>query len=358
MPATAAPYRQLAATITEGLSVSARVDRETGVIRNVKLIGLESKNSRIYPSTVLKAAVHLYEGAKVNIDHPDGNDPAKARRYGERFGVIRNVRFVESSGNFGDFHFNPKHPQAEQVIWDAENNPESLGFSHNALLRLGEVQNGKQVIESIVAIRSMDLVADPATTSSLFESELPTMDPVVIPTDTTSDPKAAMKGVFRQMIMAAVDDESLDMKATMKKIGEIMKAQTKLMGGGETPTEEAPAEESIHAKNQIALLQQQVNQFQAKERQAERAKSIDVALTTEGLDPRNTAHVSELFSKQLLATEGEQDRLELIKDRASLLGAKSRGGSSHPVYQPSNSNNSTNATEQIDVKEFARRLRA
>lgn len=349
MPATAA--KQIRATIVEGLTAEARVDRTSGVIRGVKLIGFESKNGRSYPPTVLKSAVHVYEGSKVNIDHPDGNDPTQPRKYGERFGVIRNARFIEGKGNFGDFHFNPKHPAAEQFCWDAENNPESLGFSHNALLKIGQSGGGKQVVEQIISIRSMDLVADPATTVSLFESEEP-MDLAAPTTPSSTDPKAAMKGAFRQMIMAAVDDESLDMKATMKKIAEIMKAQEKLMGGG-TPTEDAPdaSAEGEQLRKQVGLLTRQLEQYQSKERQAALVASIDKALITEGMDPKNPQHVSELFSKQLLAIESESDRVALIKDRAALLGARARGGST-PSYVPP----TTSVTEQIDAKTFASRL--
>jgi hypothetical protein len=347
MPATI--VKDVRATITESMSSQTRVDREAGMIRNVKLIGFESKNGRTYPAKALKTAVHLYEGAKVNLDHPE-KSPSQARRYSDRIGVIRNARFVEGQGIYSDFRFNPKHPAAEQLCWDAENAPESLGFSHNAILRVGGTTNGKEVIEQIVSIRSMDLVADPATTTSLFESEeyMDPTAPVTLPTDT--DPKSAMKNAFRQMIMAAVDDESLDIKATMKKISEIMKAQDKLMGGG-TPSED-PAQESVNA--QIQLLQSQLAAYKQKEKLSQITESIDAAIAKAGLDPKNTTHVSELFSKQLLATESEQDREALIRDRAALLGAVPQRGSSTPTYKPQ----TTNATEQLDAKAFSRRLLA
>lgn len=349
-----ATYRSLRATIVEGLSTNVRVDE--GIIRGAKLIGFESRNGRRYSPVVLKQAVHLYEGAKVNIDHPEGGDPTLPRKYGERFGVIRNAHFVEGQGIFGDCHFNPKHPSAEQVCWDAKNNPEALGFSHNALLKIGASSGGKQTVEAIISVRSMDLVADPATTTSLFESEdYSRMDETTQSpeTPTSTDPKAAMRNAFRQMVIAAIDDSSLDMKATMKKIAEIMKAQDKLMGGGLMggDTSEESGEESLQYKQQITLLKQQLEQYQAKEKQQSLVESIDKALAAHGLDPKNQSHVSELFSKQLLATEGEQDRLALIKDRAALLGVGSRR-SSGATYTPP----VTDATEQIDVKTFASKL--
>jgi hypothetical protein len=359
MTATAT-QKTLSARITEGLSSASKVDRTAGVIRGVKLIGFESRNNRIYPPKVLKEAVHLYEGAKVNIDHPD-RGPGQERKYSDRFGAIKNVRFVEGQGLYGDFHFNPHHPMTEQVLWDAENNPEALGFSHNATLRLGKPQGGKEVIESIVQIRSMDLVADPATTTSLFESQMDESPAVVAPTETV-DPKSAMKGAFRQMIMAAVDDESLDMKATIKKISEIMKSQEKLMGGGSSaPATDDDAEEAYDKdkkmaeesyKQTISALTQRLESYEAKEKQAQRLESINTELAKAGLNPQDSRHVSELFSKQLLATESEADRAELIKDRAALLGTQRRTESQGPVYTPANSQ----VTESIDTKSFARRL--
>ena len=50
--------------------VALRVDRAAGVLRGVKLIGLESLNGRRYRPEALAAAVSLYEGAKVNVNHP------------------------------------------------------------------------------------------------------------------------------------------------------------------------------------------------------------------------------------------------------------------------------------------------
>lgn len=356
--ATRQPKSTLA-TITESLSSSVKVDREAGVIRGVKLIGFESKNGRYYPPAVLKSAVSVYEGSKVNIDHPE-KEPTQARKYGERFGVIRNVHHKEGQGNFGDCHFNPKHRLAEQVCWDAEHNPEALGFSHNALLRVGSPKGGKEMVEEILSIRSMDLVADPATTKSLFESEeVINMDPEVTPTPSDTDPKTAMKGAFRQMIMAAVDDESLDMKATMKKIAEIMKAQEKLMGGGASSTpvdEKDDAEESVQFKNQLALLTEQLNQYKAREAQTQRTEAIHKELAAAGLDAKNPRHVSELFSKQLSAIESVQDREALIKDRAALVGSTKPLPSftGTPVYQPQ----TTNTLEQMDAKTFASRLKS
>lgn len=49
-------------------------------------------------------------------------------------------------------------------------------------------------------------------------------------TEQVADSNSVMKEGFKQLVLAAIDDESLDMKATLKKIGEILRAQEKLMG--------------------------------------------------------------------------------------------------------------------------------
>src|SRR5215510_10167219 len=52
---------------------AVRVDREQAIIRGVKIIGLVSRNGRRYRSAALAQAVGMYEGAKVNVNHPKGH---------------------------------------------------------------------------------------------------------------------------------------------------------------------------------------------------------------------------------------------------------------------------------------------
>ena len=167
-----------------GGGASLRIDREGGVLYGVKILGCQSRNGRLYPTDTLRDALPLYENAKVNLDHPTG-PPDMPRSYQDRFGVVRNVMIREDEGLFADFHFNPHHPLAEQLLWDAEHAPENVGFSHNVEASL-ERHEGKVVVKRIVNVRSVDLVADPATTAGLFESAEPdseTNTTVVVETD-------------------------------------------------------------------------------------------------------------------------------------------------------------------------------
>jgi len=174
---TATPTSRLPATTAETAIVeyanaageALRLDRTAGVIRGVKLLGLTSRNRRRYTPQALRAAASLYEGAKVNVNHPKGH-PASPRDYQDRLGTVRAVEFREGAGLFADLHFNPKHALAEQLQWDAEQAPYNVGFSHNVQAVVKRVE-GELLVERITQVNSVDLVADPATTRGLFESE-------------------------------------------------------------------------------------------------------------------------------------------------------------------------------------------
>jgi hypothetical protein len=160
--------KEMLQEFVDSRGVGVRVDRINGVIRGVKILGVVSRNGRTYLPNALTEAVGLYEQVKVNVNHPKGS-PAAARDYQDRIGVIRNVAARPGEGLFGDLHFNPKHALAEQLVWDAEHAPENVGFSHNVQARTSR-RGDRVAVEAITKVQSVDLVADPATTSGLFES--------------------------------------------------------------------------------------------------------------------------------------------------------------------------------------------
>lgn len=147
------------------------VDREAGIIKNVKIIGFVSDNKRKYSPKSLKAAIPLYEGIKVNINHPaKPNDPRKAE---DRFGKFVNVRFVEGEGLYGDLLYLKSHDMANSVCEAAERQElnDAFGMSHNAQGKGSVGKDGFFNVEEITEVRHVDLVADPATTKSLSESK-------------------------------------------------------------------------------------------------------------------------------------------------------------------------------------------
>lgn len=311
-----------------GLNVS--VDREKGVIRGVKLIGFESKNRRYYPPEVLRAAVTKYEGAKVNVDHPPVNDPSRPRGVADRIGVIKAARFVEGSGIHGDFHFNPKHALAEQIAWDAEHNPSAIGFSHNSLVTMGKRDKGRSYVAEVNDVKSVDLVADPATTNGVFESQ-----------------------GFDQ------EDNSMDLsKLTLEQIKSSRPDLVKAL-----ENEQAGDAELQKAQADLKAAQQKIAELEKQQAEAKVEAEVVKQLESAGFDPSNKhadkrRHVSEAFKKVLIACESEQSRKELIDDRKQVVGewtlpsgGKTSGGVQKPVTTPA-----TEGAQDLSADDWKKRI--
>lgn len=147
------------------------VSERTITLRGVKLLGLESKNGRRYAAKAVKDALPLYEGIKLNADHPD--KPRDRRSARDRLGKAVNVRQGKDGALYGDAILLRSHPLATTVAEAAqeEGMEDAFAFSHNAD---GEARTGRDgflEVEEIIEVRSVDLVADGATNHSLFEGK-------------------------------------------------------------------------------------------------------------------------------------------------------------------------------------------
>ena len=272
-----------------------KVDREHGVIQGVKLVGTVSKKGREYPKEVLAKAIPLYEGTRVNVDHVD---PGQRRSLRDRIGLVKNVALRED-GLYGDFHFNPKHQLAEQIAWDAENAPQNLGFSHDTR-GCSRNRGGRVIVESIDKVLSVDLVANPATTTGLFESE-----------DNTQQ-----------------EEEGMDLsKLTLQELRESRDDLVKTI-----LTEADEGKQVVELKTQIKTLQEAIDGYKAKEAAAVLQEAIAGELKASGLDPSNKTHCSEVFLEDLTSTTDPVRRKAKIDDRKTLVGqAKPPAAGSQPT---------------------------
>ena len=144
------------------------VDREAGVIFNVRILGASSLNGRRYTEACVADALGLYEGTVVNFDHPSRKDPDAETPVSARAGWLQNVRVV-NGGLTGNLHLLKSDPRADKVFEAAEVRPELFGLSHNVEGRT-QYKNGMTVVDKILRVKSVDIVSDPASTRSLFET--------------------------------------------------------------------------------------------------------------------------------------------------------------------------------------------
>ena len=306
-----------------------RVDRTAGVIREIKILGLTSRNGRRYLPDALSRAVALYEGAKVNVNHPKGH-PHSPRDYQDRIGQVRNVALRQSGdeGLFGDFHFNPKHALAEQLMWDAEHAPENVGFSHNVEARTAK--QGEQVlVEEILRVQSVDLVADPATTRGLFEAA-----PQACAPPPPSSPEAAGLLPCKAATNGREDSELLAEQAA-----EIAQLRAEL-----------ERHRTADAKQQREqLIRRLLAEFQLP--------SLEAAANR---DPATLSILSERFVAALRGATNDAELRTLIEDRAELVNELRRGDASERFSRPRSRDQS--ATEEIaltvnGVEQFVKSIR-
>jgi len=300
--------------------VPVRADRTAGVIRGVKILGLKSRNGRTYLPEALDRAAALYENAKVNVNHPKGG-PSQPRDYRDRIGAIRNVTSRPGEGLFADFHFNPKHPLAEQLAWDAENSPQNVGFSHNVQARTGR-RDGVVVVEAIVGVQSVDLVADPATTDGLFEQETETGGNTA-----ELDPNVA--AVLKDLTVEQLKQYRGDLveEITGPLLAELDELRAKL--------DELSAEEAARLKRETARRLLREYRLPDRASQSRREPSV--------VGPR--------FMESLLAAADERAMRELVEERAELV--RSLGGRGHSSADGGFSSAGGNAVptsrEQFDI---------
>ena len=292
--------------------VTLRTDREQGIIHGVKLLGTVSRKGRVYPKEVMAKALPLYEGMRVNIDHVD---PGQRRSLRDRIGLVKNVTLKED-GLYGDFHFNPRHALAEQIAWDAENAPQNLGFSHDTR---GGSRNigGKLVVESIDQVLSVDLVANPATTTGLFESS--DSEPQ---TPEEKDPMDLSKLTLQEL-----RESRDDLVKTILTEAEANRTQS-------TGYRSGYPEELADLKAQIKTAQEALDGYKAKEAAAALQEAIAGELKAAGLDPANKSHCSQVFLEDLAATIDPARRKALVEDRKQLVGAARPAAGSPPPFTP------------------------
>jgi len=325
------------------------VDRAAAIIRGVKILGLDSQNGRSYLPGALSAAVPLYEGAKVNVNHAKGH-PTAPRDYQDRIGRLRGVHARAGAGLFGDLHLNPRHALAEQLLWDAAHAPENVGFSHNVQARTAQ-REGRTVVESIVAVHSVDLVADPATTRGLFETRL---------NDSSQCGGATVVGrglLGETMVDGADACGGTAVSAALRRpladctLAELRAARPDL--ALLLLTEEHDARLAVQAQladsatqlaesaARLAEVEARLAEHTARESLTERRRQVVSLLQEFGLpdpasnDPAASRLVDAAFMESLLAAPDERAQRALVTERARLVAEVRRFvGDAAPATQP------------------------
>lgn len=324
------------ARITESIAYENKnIDREAGIIREARILGKVSKNGREYSDKALNDAARLYEGVDVMIDH-NRKEPNAERPLMESFGVIRNVRRV-GDAVFGDLHFLKSHPSTNVILEKAERFPDKVGLSHNADGSTAR-RNGKTIVESVEEVISVDVVTRPATNKTLFESdhrmkttvkklieanfkadkikaskllEMEGMEDMPVEMDDGASADDQIWGAFQTAILAAVNDETMDMKAIIKKVADILKAYEKLSGDGAGESTDTNAASGSEGESQMA---ESVNKKNGQADLAKIQESVD-GLVKENAQLKKETGVRKLMESHGLS--GNETLFESLMDMSS-----------------------------------------
>lgn len=361
-----------------------KVDREQGIIYGVKVVGKSSPNTHgvrnvegtDYTEQALKGAISLYEGIKVNVDHPSREKPNADRSAYDRIGKLVNVR-IEEGELYADLKLLTKHPLAERLMEAAEKMPDCFGLSHNGYGK-GAVKGDRYVITEIPEVRSVDVVADAGTVSSLFESrhmkkktlksvlesmkvpapllkqlwEMDGMDPTMASTDMPPAPEEGEEGYeahLGKMIVAIVNDEELSPEDKKKKV----LAALKLMGEEEAP--ETPATPTEESDEEPGKKDDEEDDDKDKK---EAKESRDLAAELDRLKRKDQVRdlcesleyqPSKIQLKALLALDTDAERKTFINESKAQGGKKPgsapRSGGARPLTESSE--------KPLTTKEFA-----
>ena len=334
------------------------VNRDTGVISGIKILGLISDNGRRYTLEACHKAAPLYNNRRVNIDHPvdaNGNmKPTRMRSSYDRFAKIINVR-PGDDGLYGDLKMLKTHPMTSR-IYEAAEDPELVdlfGFSHNAQGD-GDTENGQFVVQEITQVRHVDLVADPATTKSLCESRMKTKTKKEVgemgyeadqPLDMETPPEEEETG-WREhcanAIGAILNDDSLSPEEMKDKIDSILDAAID-KGPEEKPTEEGDEGDEGKKKEEEKKKMPEAAEAKAK-RGKELAESRERICKLAGVTPNK-----ELMESLMELSEGS-----FIKMLEQLKPLVNKPGWTAPRSQPPTGGAKP---KHLDVKEFSRLVR-
>lgn len=378
---TKAHSRRILETVQMGPDFAA--DREHAVIRDVRILGAKSRNGRTYSDAALTQAVGLYEGVVVNIDHEfSPGDRRVADGWGELRGVYRKGDAVH-----GDLHYLKAHPLTEMILERAERFPDKIGLSHDAQGEM-EDQRGELVVAELTKVRSVDVVANPATNTSLFESEHkampktvrevaasakreglrtllemamdadPAMGDVPVQMAEMGDKAQAMdldemtekdqvKMAFRSLIDSVLNDENLDTAAKLKKLRDLLKMEDNAKsvvadggsnGGGSSEASEEEDEKEMEEGKKYESLRNEIEQLKRLVESQTAESTLAKLLTQHGLA------AGDLSDAQRRVLESERDP-QRISDLLEAMQVAPRTSSRGPWTVPSQRRNDAPLSE-------------
>lgn len=378
-------------------STRLRVDRASGVIYGVKVLGKTSPNTHgksnvtgtDYLANSHHSLVGLIEsetgGMRVNKNHTERANPNRDRTVSERIGWLENPR-VEAGETYADFHVLKEDPDAAKLFEAAERNPHCFAMSINADGHY-EIKDGRLQIDKFVRVKSVDVVADGGSTVSLaeskqakgkpmkilealeavklskkqivklFEMESPLLKPGMdMPAEPEegSEEEENYEAHLGKAVVAILHDETLDQEAKKKKILAILKLTGDEESSGEATVDAEESDDEGGGDDDAPLKDDDdedkkpmTESLEAKVARLERRDHIRTLCETKQYTP------SEKQLKTLSLTESDEDAKELIDTFKLAAGAAKTTDKKKGTGPVRSSAGTTSVKESLTVKDAA-----
>lgn len=153
-------FEELTEAFTE-----AKYDEDDNLIRNVCLLSSISKNNRKYLDEALNNVVSLADGVKIFCDHPKRGEAVRSVK--DVIGAIESPHRTDGK-IYGNLRVLSSHKN--WIFALAKETPNLVGMSIVARGRISPERDseGREQVESVKSLSSIDLVSEPATTSGLY----------------------------------------------------------------------------------------------------------------------------------------------------------------------------------------------
>ena len=185
-------------------------DKKSLTIKDSVMLGPVSSNGYDYPSETQKKAIPLFEGCKAYLNHPKLEDMKEARDVRDLIGEHRNVHQVGEHLK-SDIHLINNTLVRETLIPIIESKPHLIGNSVVVRGKKATTQEGRQFVEEIYAVRSVDIVSEPATTKGLF-TEAQKQEDAMEWKDVTADRLKAERPDVYEAIVKPLTDQVTEAK--------------------------------------------------------------------------------------------------------------------------------------------------
>ena len=155
---------------TEAYRFEGRVDEENSRISRVAIMNSVSRNNRVYSDKAMASILKLAEGTKSFLDHGNAFTGGSSVK-----DILGRFTRPTKDGNtiYANLEVLKNSPGRDMIFEIATSFPEMAGFSINARGKFADATDpqGREVVEDVVALRSVDFVGNPATVNGVWEQE-------------------------------------------------------------------------------------------------------------------------------------------------------------------------------------------